>query len=188
LFDGKKGKRLNVVMDNCPGQNKNNFILRLAPYIQEKEYFVEVNFIFLVIRHTKNVANHLFNTLQRLCRKQNVFTMGMLLKAMKHEQVITYNVYWQDFKDWDKYLKWTYKKILPVLKWQVFLSLIELGVVNILFKSIKGEDAKTLKESLQKVGVVGEARKTVLLLEQPTSLYPIWLELREIKQVKLWKT
>ncbi len=46
FFDGKKWKRLNIVMDNCPGQNKNNFVLRLAPYLQEKEYFEEVNFNF----------------------------------------------------------------------------------------------------------------------------------------------
>ncbi len=78
MFNSKRWKRLNVVMDNCPGQNKNNFVLRLAPYLQEKEYFVEVNFVFLVVGHTKNVANRLFNTLKRLYRKQNVFTMAML--------------------------------------------------------------------------------------------------------------
>jgi hypothetical protein len=85
--------------------------LRLAPYLQEKGYFAKVNFVFLVIGHTKNVAHHLFNTLKRLYRKQNVFTMGMLLEPLEHEQVITYNVDWQDFKDWDKFLNRLYKKM-----------------------------------------------------------------------------
>jgi hypothetical protein len=71
-----------------------------------------------------------------------------------------------------------------VLKWQMFSSSTELGVANILFKRSNSEDAKTSKESLQKAGVVGEARKTVLL-EQPTSLYPTRLGLREIKQCEI---
>jgi hypothetical protein len=186
LFDGKKRKWLNVVMDNCPGQNKSNFVLRLAPYLQEKEYYVKVNFIFLVVGHTKNVAHCLFNTLKTLYRKQNVFTMGMLLEAMKHEQVIAYNFDWQEFKDWDKYLILIYKKMSAVLKCQMFSSSTELGVANILFKSSNSEDAKTSKESLQKAGAVGEAGKTVLL-EQPASLYPTRLGLRESKQVEVWK-
>jgi hypothetical protein len=92
FFDGKKWKGLIIGMDNCPGKNKNKFVLRLAPYLQEKEYFEEVNFIFLVIGHTKNVADCLFNTLKQLYRKRNVFTMGMLLQAMTHEQVMAYVV------------------------------------------------------------------------------------------------
>jgi hypothetical protein len=172
LFDGKRRKRLNVLMENCPGQNKNNFVLRLAPYLREKEYFVEVNFIFLVVGHTKNVADRLFNTLKRLYRKQNVFTMGMLLEAMKHEQVIAYNGDWQEFKDWDKYFNRIYKKMSAVLKWQMFLSWTELGVANMLFKSSnRSKDARTSKENLQKAGTVGEAQKRGLV-EQPTSLHP----------------
>jgi hypothetical protein len=31
LLDGTKRKSMNVMMDNCTGQNKNNYILRLAP-------------------------------------------------------------------------------------------------------------------------------------------------------------
>jgi hypothetical protein len=171
-------------MDNCPGQNKNNFVLRLAPYLQEKEFFVEVNFIFLIVGHTKNGADRLFNTLKRLYRKQNVFTMGMLLEAMKHEQVIVYNVDWQEFKDWDKYLNRIYKKMSTCLKWQMFQSSAELGVTNMFFKRSNVEGAQTLKESVQKKGMVGDARKA-LLLELPTRLYPKRLGLRDIKQVEL---
>jgi hypothetical protein len=186
LLDGKKRKRLNIVMDNCPGQNKNNFVLRLAAYLQEKEFFVEVNFIFLVVGHTKNVADRLFNTLKRLYRKQNVFTMRMLLEAMTHEQVIAYDVDWQDFKGWDKFLNRIYKKMSTVLKWQMFQSSSELGVASIFFKSSNVVGAQTLTENLLKPGVVGDERKAILL-EQPAPLYPTRLGLREIKQVELWK-
>jgi hypothetical protein len=141
----RNGTQLNTVMDNCPGQNKNIFVIRLAPYLQEKEYFVEVSFIFLIVRHTKNIADHLFNTLKRLYRKQNIFTMGMLLEAMKHEQVIAYNVDWQEFKDWEKYLNGIYKHMSTCLKWQMFHSSAELGVTNMFFKHSNVEDAQTFK-------------------------------------------
>jgi hypothetical protein len=186
LEDGKKRKQLNIVMDNCPGQNKNNFVLRLAPFLQEKGYFSEVNFIFLVAGHTKNVADRLFNTLKRLYRKQNVFTMGMLLESMTHPQVISYSVDWHVFKNWDTFLNRLFKKMSSVLKWQMFQSSTELGVGNICFKSSNVDDAITMKENLKKPGAVDNQRNA-LLLEQPLPLYPTRLGLREIKQVELWK-
>jgi hypothetical protein len=74
LLDGTNRKTLNVVMDNCAGQNKNNHVLRLAPYLVKKGYFEEAHFIFLVVGHTKNVADHLFNILKKLYPHQKIFT------------------------------------------------------------------------------------------------------------------
>jgi hypothetical protein len=59
MQEGNQGKKLNVVFDNCGGQNKNNFVLLflLVPYLIEMGYFNKaVNFIFLVAGHTKNAA------------------------------------------------------------------------------------------------------------------------------------
>jgi hypothetical protein len=59
-FNGKpvEGKELNLVMDNCAGQNKNNHVILLAPYLVEMGYFESVNIIlFLVTGHTKNVCD-----------------------------------------------------------------------------------------------------------------------------------
>ncbi len=39
------GSELNIVFDNCCGQNKNNTVLRLAAWIAKLGYFNEVNFI-----------------------------------------------------------------------------------------------------------------------------------------------
>ncbi len=33
------GKRLSIIMDNCSGQNKNKFVLRLALYLVELKRF-----------------------------------------------------------------------------------------------------------------------------------------------------
>jgi hypothetical protein len=186
LLDGVKRKTLNVVMDNCPGQNKNNFVLRLALYLTEKGYFSEVNFIFLVVGHTKNVADRLFNILKRLYRAQNIFTMGMLLQAMEHELTIPYVVDWHVFKNWDKYLNRIYKaKMSAVKKWQIFGSSSDLGLTKMSFRSSNVAEAETAEESLKKRGVTDDERN-IILLEQPGPLYDTEPGLREIKQVELW--
>jgi hypothetical protein len=35
LQEGVTGKELTIIMDNCPGQNKNNHVIRLALYLVE---------------------------------------------------------------------------------------------------------------------------------------------------------
>ena len=47
------GGELNIKFDNCLGQNKNNM-----------DNFKLVNFIFLIVGHTKNAADCLFNSLK----------------------------------------------------------------------------------------------------------------------------
>jgi hypothetical protein len=64
-------KELNIVMDNCGGQNKNRFVIQLACLFVELHYYLWVNLIFLVAGHTKNAANRLFNVLkQDYCKLQ----------------------------------------------------------------------------------------------------------------------
>ena len=41
-----ENQELNIVFDNCPGQNKNNMVIRMVPYLVEMGMFVKVNFIF----------------------------------------------------------------------------------------------------------------------------------------------
>jgi hypothetical protein len=45
--DGSTGKQLSIILDNCGGQNKNNFVLRLALWLVEWSYFKKVEIIFL---------------------------------------------------------------------------------------------------------------------------------------------
>ena len=53
LQSDNAGKELKAVMDNCCGQNKNNFVLWLAPLLLEAGYFKKVNFILYIAGHTK---------------------------------------------------------------------------------------------------------------------------------------
>ena len=77
LRAGYPGDKLVIVFDNCNGQNKNNTVLKMVNYHGELLYFKKVQFLFLVVGHTKNVAEKLFNMLNRFYRLQNLFTITM---------------------------------------------------------------------------------------------------------------
>ena len=65
--DGKSvlGGSLSIFCDNCSGQNKNNTVLqRMAAYLVECCYFKKVEVVFLIVRHTKQSRDRLFNNMK----------------------------------------------------------------------------------------------------------------------------
>jgi hypothetical protein len=124
LQDDCRGKELNVVFDNCcPGQNKNHHVLWLVPYLVEMGYFhCVLNFIFLVVGHTKNAADRRFNNLKMLYRKSNVCTFNQLMEVCgKSPHVTVVQVVDGDFKDYDNFLGLFYgKRIAAVTKPHIF--------------------------------------------------------------------
>ncbi len=46
LREDDPGGELNIVFDNCSGQNKNNTVLLLLVWLTEMGYFKKVNFVF----------------------------------------------------------------------------------------------------------------------------------------------
>jgi hypothetical protein len=122
LNDNSKGKELNVVFDNCPGQNKNHHVLWLVPYLVEKGYFHSVNFIFLVMGHTKNAADRRFNNLKKVYRASNIYSMEMLLEVCGRSPLVTVcRVEDGDFKeDYESFFQLFYERYNPILKWHLF--------------------------------------------------------------------
>jgi hypothetical protein len=111
LRDDDPGLELNVVYDNCSGQNKNNTVLRYLLWIVEMGYFRRVNFIFLVVGHTKNAADRLFNALKLDYRKQNIYTMKELLTCLSRSQYCKIvEAKEEDFFDWSGYFDLFYRK------------------------------------------------------------------------------
>eukprot|EP00956_Cyclotella_meneghiniana_P033706 scaffold98469_cov63-Cyclotella_meneghiniana.AAC.3 len=51
LRENDPGLELNVIYDNCSGQNKNNTVLRYLLWLVELGYFRRINLIFLVVGH-----------------------------------------------------------------------------------------------------------------------------------------
>lgn len=112
LMDRSKGmgKELTIVLDNCPGQNKNNFVLPLVPYLVEMGYFEEVNFIFLVVGHRKNCCGRMFNLLKIQYRKSDIYGMEDLIKVLGiNKKVTILEVGDEDFKNFNIYLCDFYK-------------------------------------------------------------------------------
>ena len=101
---GNQGKELNVIMDNCSGQNKNNCVLRLGALLVEVGYFKEVNFIFYVVGHTKNACDRWFNTLKRVYRVTDIWTFDQLIEKLKTHHLININkIERGDFKEFRKF-------------------------------------------------------------------------------------
>jgi hypothetical protein len=119
-------KELNIVMDNCGGQNNHKYVLRLAPLFVELKYYRRVNIIFLVAGHTKNAADRLFNLLKQDYCKSQVFTMEQLQQVLDSNQYVEcIKVGPDDFYNYGK-LEDTLYKTAPMMghtkKYQLFYS------------------------------------------------------------------
>jgi hypothetical protein len=105
-------KEINLVMDNCGGQNKNRHVLRLLFFMVKRRIARVAKAIFLVRGHTKNDCDRLFNTMKKDYRKTNSFTPGDVynsIKAAGNSKVEPIMVPLDAFKDWttlqDVYIK-----------------------------------------------------------------------------------
>jgi hypothetical protein len=82
LREGDPALCLTLIFDNCGGQNKNNTVLRMAPYLVEKGYFQQVKIVFYVRDHTKNACERTFNQLRLRYHKHNIYTAPQVIKVL----------------------------------------------------------------------------------------------------------
>jgi hypothetical protein len=81
-------------------------VLKLAAWLKAMGYFKTVNFIFLIVGHTKNAADRLFNSLKSEYRQQNIFTMEALVEKLNtSESVTVHPSVHEDFVDYDSLFK-----------------------------------------------------------------------------------
>ena len=112
VFDQHSGPitELNVIMDNCVGQNKNRMIIRSAALCIEMGWVKKVNLIFLIKGHTKNACDRNFNLLKSEWRKRDIFTMDQTFEVLNmSDNVEAINVA-GCFRDWDKMYEKYYRK------------------------------------------------------------------------------
>ncbi len=126
LRDDEHGSELNIVFDNCCGQTKNNTVLRLAAWIAKLGYFLEVNVIFLIVGHTKNAADRLFNSLKVQYQKKNLYTFDQLVEALGKSRTITIHpAVSEDFHDYGDLFDFFYKKLAGQIKQNHIFSLFD---------------------------------------------------------------
>ena len=117
LREGEPGAEFNCIFDNCGGQNKNTMVLRLVPYLVEMGYFKKVNFIFLVVGHTKNAADRLFNALKQIYRQTNIGTMEKLYRILDQSKKVTvHRTTEENFLDIDAFLGLFYSDLAGLIK------------------------------------------------------------------------
>jgi hypothetical protein len=118
------GGHLVIAFDNCSGQNKNNTIIRLLMYLYEMRYFKKITFLFLIVGHTKNAADRLFNSLKKEYHNKNIFTMGQLNGVLGRSKFVTVvPAEKSDFMDFSKYLNYFYRKQAAEIKVNHLFSL-----------------------------------------------------------------
>jgi len=103
---------LNLIVDNCTGQNKNRMVLCLAILLVELGYYKRVNIIFLVTRHMKNACDRLFNALKVDQQSKNLFTMEQMLESLnasKHCTAVCILPEW--IRDFDAFEDNIYRRI-----------------------------------------------------------------------------
>jgi hypothetical protein len=136
LRENSVGGEFNIIFDNCSGQNKNNTVIRLAGWLNAMNYFKEVNFIFLVVGHTKNAADGLFNSLKTEYGLQNIFTCKDLLEALNRPPMVTVHpANSVDFCDYDKFMQELYRTLVGNIKTNHIFSCTDDGSQKTLRKS-----------------------------------------------------
>ena len=136
LREDSVGGELNIVFDNCSGQNKNNTVLKLEAWLMAMGYFKSVQFIFLVVGHTKNAADRLFNSLKHEYWKQNLFTFDELARALDQSANVTvHRTVANDFFDYDKLLDGMYNKLTGQIKQNHIFSCEDDGSEMMIRKS-----------------------------------------------------
>jgi hypothetical protein len=109
--DGSTGKQLTITLDNCGGQNKNNFVLHLAPWLVETKLFKKVEIIFYVRGHTKNACDRLFNQLKLRYHKHQTYKMKQMIELLNSSPNMTFKeASAEDFMDYGAMLDKYYKK------------------------------------------------------------------------------
>ena len=94
-------KELNIIMDNCAGQNKNRMVIRSAEYMMEAGMFSKVNLIFLIKGHTQNMCNCMFNAMKQNYTRRNVYTKEETYRILDSEESVKVVPAGGKFKDWD---------------------------------------------------------------------------------------
>ena len=74
-------------------------------------------FIFLIVGHTKNACDRLFNLLKKLYRLNNIYTMSQLFTALDGSRLVSiHEATAEDFFDWDEYLGLFYSSFTGKIK------------------------------------------------------------------------
>jgi hypothetical protein len=152
-------------------------------------YFKEVNFIFLVVGHTKNAADCLFNSLKDEYRRQNLFTFQDLVETLNKSLMVTVHpASSEDFLDYNKLMSSLIWTLAGNIKKNHIFSCNNDGSQMMLWQSNLPEHQEFVLYLWKRDTWDGMTRSKIAeYLEEV--LRPIaWKGMNPYKIVELWKT
>jgi hypothetical protein len=180
IIPGRKGGKLSIFFDNCPGQNKNNTVLKLVPYLVECGYFSVVEIVFLIVGHTKNSCDRIFNNLKGTYRNSTVYTFTQLIDVLDESFKVTVTAtYASDFKKWGEHLKQFYSNMANKIEnWHIFtvnekdITTSNAGHKQVVVRIREADiiDAKTIEHRIKKRGPFNDLLPNSV---EPEPLIPI---------------
>jgi hypothetical protein len=185
LNDSEPGESLNIIADNCSGQNKNNTVLRLPLWLVERGFFRDVTILFFIRGHTKNACDWMFNIMKKKYHKRDTITFAQLRESLVVDgQVRIVQATPATFKEWDDALKGFYTKFATGLIFKNHVFACNLSAPTMM--NIKEwRDAETdSKRDFVKRGTNGPNCAQLMKEFQLRQLKKPGL--KEIKQVELW--
>ena len=182
-----------IAADNCSSQNKNNMVIRLVPWLVEKGFYEEMELLFYVHSHTKNVCDHMFNQLKAGFHNCDIYTCNHpsgcnnLLSVMNQaEDVMVVDCCNAAFTQWGKHLDKGYTGIKDgqVLANHVFRTTCTNGETKLIIKTDETElPQHHLVQDLKKRSCSGPCHK-LWLASMPDPIVP--MQLLAIKQAELY--
>jgi hypothetical protein len=118
---GRTANEINLVFDNCAGQNKNRMVYRMLFFMVKLKICRVARAIFLVKGHTKNDCDRMFNLMKYDYRKVDCYSPPELIEiANRHPHVQAVAMDTEEFKDWDELENKMIDKMEGVKKNHVF--------------------------------------------------------------------
>ena len=187
------GNRLSLIFDNCAGQNKNRMVMRFGQYLVDRGIFKEVEIIFLITGHTKNICDRRFKDLKANYHHRNVYTFDQLIKVMKegkageatNKYLDVHEIRAKDFFNWDKYLDLLYKKRIPKISIYHYFGFTK-GKLNMKTTVDSSTEEQKVLSNLKKKDTDEVRQNWVNILETQFPEMENTPGLAEIKQVELF--
>jgi hypothetical protein len=115
-------------------------------------FFNEIHFIFLVVGHTKNAADCLFNLLKQEYRKQNLFIFDKLVRMLDKLLLLTIHpTVAEDFLNYSKLLDGLYSPLTGNIQTKHIFSCTDNGT-QIMIRQSNLEKHQEYVLNLQKRG------------------------------------
>jgi hypothetical protein len=174
-------------MDNCGGQNKNNVVLRLAPYLVEMGHFKNVEFCLYVRGYTKNACDRTFNQMKLKYHRKDVFTWSQAIKTLNiKDNVRMIDAQESMFKDYGAMLGRFYGNFKSATIQKNHILRLEDTYKTLSMQCALHSDTPFIPQPMLKRGhVLGPSRTAEIRAYMIETLtHP---GLHPIKQVKLWK-